>query len=175
MLTSLTKCHLIMVIYQYKTRNIEIKRNETCWWVMKQGPDFLSGEKMTWLLQDLIGFQKLLEEVDGWLITNSRRRARWFTSFSFRALYISSVSITTNLFTCCKGPLVAEALQILHERPRAGNKSWLLGHGTTCWSIPWTVGVFHLITVRLHLRRRRASRVRLWSLLVPGVPLTRVM
>lgn len=45
----------------------------------------------------------------------------------------------------------------------------------TCWSIPRTVGVFQRITVRLHFRRRNASKVRLWSLLVPGIPLTRVI
>lgn len=45
----------------------------------------------------------------------------------------------------------------------------------TCWSIPLTVGVFHRMTVRLHFPRRSASKVRLWSLLVPGMPLTRVI
>ena len=76
-------------------------------------------------------------------MTNGGRRALCASSFCLRALYISSVSITTNLLTC--------------------------------WSIPLTVGVFHRMTVRLHLRKRSASKVRLWSLLVPGIPLTRVI
>lgn len=45
----------------------------------------------------------------------------------------------------------------------------------TCCSIPLTVGVFHRITVLLHFRRRSASKVRLWSLLVPGIPRTNVI
>jgi hypothetical protein len=32
-------------------------------------------------------------------MTNGGRTARWFASFCLRALYIFSVSITTNLFT----------------------------------------------------------------------------
>ena len=50
-----------------------------------------------------------------------------------------------------------------------------MNHLLTCWSIPLTVGVFHRMTVRWHFPKRNASKVRLWSLRVPGIPLTKVM
>lgn len=37
------------------------------------------------------------------------------------------------------------------------------------------MGVFQRMTVRLHFVRRKASNVRRWSFLVPGMPLTSVM
>lgn len=51
----------------------------------------------------------------------------------------------------------------------------MLKRSKTCCSIPLTVGVFHRMTVLLHFRRRSASKVRLWSLLVPGIPRTNVI
>lgn len=107
-------------------------------------------------------------------MTNGGRRALCASSFCLRALYISSVSITTNLLTYIN----YKAYQCQYTRRQVISSSKMdLGRAfaKTCWSIPLTVGVFHRMTVRLHLRKRSASKVRLWSLLVPGIPLTRVI
>lgn len=115
--------------HQCQTRTVETKKRDR---MVKQG---------TWLMNDPSGFQELLAEAGRWLITNGGRRALWFVSFSLRALYISSVSITTNLFTCSRGRFseFANASKQIKSKgwvtvPRTYNN--LLEHSPDCRGVP---------------------------------------
>lgn len=56
-------------------------------------------EDMGTNLSEIGHWEESLPGAGRWLTTNGGRKAQWSATFCLRALYISSVSTTTNLLT----------------------------------------------------------------------------
>lgn len=110
-----------------------------------------------------------------WMTDNKRRAESFVVGFSFFASFEHLLRLNNNHPFNLLTKRNSFQVSITLERRTWHVTKWGISISKTCWIIPLMEEVLECKTVRWHLRSPIASSVRLWSFLVPGRPLTKVM